>query len=359
MKKKSISFLLFSYILTPGGGIKVILEYANRLAKDGYDVHIVYPVSIDWKERSLYYKLKCVYHYFKRLIYGYSCRSWFDVDPRVKEHLTWSLNYRHVPKTDMYFATEVRTAPYLNEYPIPSLNKGYLIQGYENWIVEDQKVRATYHYPMKKIAITDWLRDIITGEEGCACTVIKDGFDFEYFQCIAPPEERDRYTLSMLYHTQEKKDCKTAYAAIDIVKKKYPQLRVLIFGDTPTPTQCPDWYEYYHRPDRERHNWINNTAAIYIGTSKLEGFGLTVGEAMICGQAVACTNNKGYLEMANDGVNALVSQIEDPEALAANILRLIEDDGLRIRIARRSMRDIRKFSWDDSYEKFKAVVEAE
>lgn len=30
----------------PTGGYKVVYEYANRLANDGYDVHIVYSGSI-------------------------------------------------------------------------------------------------------------------------------------------------------------------------------------------------------------------------------------------------------------------------------------------------------------------------
>lgn len=353
-EKKSISFLLFGAGDCPGGGIKMILEYANRFTERGYDVHIVYPASLNWLKGSILYKLKCIYIYIKRLLFiGYSSRSWFNLNKKVHEHWTLSLNYRHIPKTDIYIATEVRTAPYLNDYPINSTRKFYFIQGYENWFVSDEFCRKTYNYDMSKIVITNWLQRIITHEEHEQCVIVPNGFDFSYFQNYNPIEKRDKYCISMLYHTSKRKGIEISLHALDIVKGKYPQIKVLIFGTNPRPDFLPDWYEYYQKPDKEAHNKINNTAAIYIGASPIEGFGLTVGEAMLCGQAVACTNNDGYMEMAKDGHTALLSPIGDPVSLADNIIKLIEDDELRKRLAISGEDYIHKhFDWEKSTQLF-------
>ena len=142
----------------------------------------------------------------------------------------------------------------------------------------------------------------------------------------------------------------------EIVKKEYPQLKVNTFGVEPRPNYLPQWYSYYQSPDKEIHNRIYNEAAIFIGCSSVEGWGLPIGEAMICGAAVACTNNKGYLEMAKDGETALVSPIKDAQALANNIIRLIKDDELRHRIARNGNEFIKQFKWDSSYEKLKETI---
>ena len=83
---------------------------------------------------------------------------------------------------------------------------------------------------------------------------------------------------------------------------------------------------------------------------------MPIGEAMICGAAVACTDNKGYLEMAKDGETALVSPIKDSKALAENIIRLINDDELRHRIAANGNRFIQRFTWDESYAKLKSIL---
>ena len=77
---------------------------------------------------------------------------------------------------------------------------------------------------------------------------------------------------------------------------------------------------------------------------------MTVGEAMLCGEAVACTNNLGYQEMAKHEKTALLSPVKNPQLLAENIIRLIEDDELRIKLAYNGLKYIKdNFSWDKSH----------
>ena len=356
MKKKSITFLLFGPVLCPGGGMKIILEYANRLVKDGHDVTIAYPATLNWKKRDLTYKLKSIYHYFLHEIKGWKCNRWFKLDPRVKEVHTISLNYRDIPKSDIYIATEARTAPYVASYPVDKSRKFYFIQGYENWVMSDREVRSTYHLELNKITIADWLKKIISEEENQDCTVVKNSFDFEYFQATIPIEQRNPLVLGTLYNTAELKDFKTTYKAIEIVHDRYPSVTVLVFGTTERPEHLPEYYKYYQSPNKVRHNEIYNEAAIFIGSSKLEGWGLTIGEAMICGASVACTDIPGYREMSIPEETALVSPIEDYEALAENIIRLIENDQLRYSIAKTGNKFIQQFKWENAFPKFKKAL---
>ena len=350
-----ITFIFPGHAKYPCGGNKVVNEHANRLAADGHEVHIVYAGSLFWAKKSLYFKLTNCYRYIERLFKGYSCRGWFALDKRVKEHFTLSLNYRHVPKSDIYICTSPYTAMYVKDYPTD--NKYYFIQGYENWgNVSDEILRSTYHYPLKRIAISKWLQRIIREEEHEPCALVPNGFDMDYFKQTIPYEEKDKYMVSMIYHTMELKDCPCAFEALKMVKERYPQLRVNIFGTPERPADLPEWYEYHQRPDRDTHNRIYNESAIFIGTSKVEGWGLPIGEAMICGAAVACTDNPGYLEMAKDGETALVSPVHDHEALAKNIMRLIEDDGLRLRIAQAGHKYILQFTWEESYRRMKQAL---
>lgn len=353
---KRITFLLPAAIDCPGGGYKMILEHANNLAENGHSVVIECPGTLDWKKQSLINKLKQIRIYFKRkYIIGYSCNKWFNLHPNVKVRWTPSLNYCHVKKSDLYIATEARTAPYLNEYPIDASRKFYFIQDYENWYLTDKALRDTYHFKMNKMAITKWLMDIIE-QEGEKCAYTPNGFNTDEYRITIPIEEKEKYTVSMLNHWQDRKDLPTAFAALDIVKKQIPQLQVLIFGDSEAP-DLPQWYHYYRRPSAELHLLINNRAAVYIGSSKIEGFGLTVGEAMLCGQAVACTDNLGYREMAKHEATALLSPVGNAEALAANIVRLINDDELRYRVAKAGNEYIlENFSWKHAHEQFNNVL---
>lgn len=351
----TITFLFPHPVDGPTGGYKVVCEYANRLVSDGYKVNIVYAGSLFWREKSLYFKLTNCVRYIQRLIKGYSYSRWFALDKRVKEHFTLSLNYRHVPKGDIYICTSPYTAMYVKDYPTD--RKFYFIQGYENWgNVTDEILRATYHYPLKKIVISGWLKQIISGEEKEPCEVIPNGFDTGYFHASIPIDKKQKYTIAMMHHTMESKGFIYGYKALEIVKKHYPQLRVNLFGAFAQPQGLPSWYTYYQSPDKKTHNKLYNESAIYLGCSNIEGWGLTIGEAMICGAAIVCTNNLGYREMAKDGETALLSPIKDVQGLANNIMRLFENDELRQEIARNGQQFIKQFSQESSYQKLKKVL---
>lgn len=350
----SITFLFPNSGNQLSGGLKVVCEYANRLAADGHEVHIAYAGSIFWSKKTWLYKMSGIVRYLQTWIKGYSCRSWFALDKRVKEHWCWSLNERHVPQSDIYICTSPYTAMYLKEYT--SGKKYYLIQDYENWgNLSDAELRKTYHYPLNKIVISHWLKAIME-EELEQCALIPNGFHSEDFVLRTPICSKDKYCIAMLYHLMSRKDCAMGFRALDIVHQKYPQLHINIFGTPDRPSSLPEWYNYHQQPNKPDLNRLYDEAAIFIGTSKVEGWGLTVGEAMLCGCAVACTDIPGYREMATDNETALLSPVGDPEAMAANIIRLIEDDALRCRIAEAGHQNIQQYTWDKSYALLKQVL---
>lgn len=356
---KSITFLMPPFQYSPVGGFKVALEYANRLAADGYAVHVVYADATKYRG-TIPFKIKgklLLKHYlFKLGVLHRSIRIWFPLDERVKEHNVYKLDWKNVPKTDLYVCTAVDTAPYLNQYPIDCSRKIYFIQGYEKWRRTDGDVRATYHYPMTKIVISSWLQDIVEKEEHEKCYFVPNGFDTKEYRLTVPVKDKNKFVVSMLFHLAKIKGCATSFAALNIVKQKYPQLQVNIFGTPVRPDSLPEWYHYYQSPSSEEHLRINNESAVYVAASIDEGWGLTIGEAMLCGQAVVCTDNRGFREMAKDGGTALLSPVNDAEALAANVIRLIENDEMRYDIAKNGMEFIKHLSIENSYHLFKQAL---
>ena len=338
----------------PVGGIKVVVEYANRLVNDNYEVNIVCPASMFfWRSnfrKKMYYISKYLYFIISK---RYSIRRWSFLDSRVTEHWVFSLNKRNVPESDIYIATGCETALYLNDYKVNPSQKFYLIQDFETWIpyLSESDIVQTYLFQMQNIVISHWLHKFLS-DKGATSKLIPNGFDFNYFKCTNPVENRERYTVSLLYHKLEKKGLDEGFKALDIVKKRFPLLKVYMFGAYPVTQNLPNWYKFFYKPDREEHNMIYNNTTVFLGTSRFEGWGLTIGEAMICGCAVVCTDNDGYKEMAVDGENALVVPTESPDDMANAIMRLFEDDELRIKLANNGMKSIQRFSWDDSYEKF-------
>lgn len=358
--KKRVTFLLPGIANRPIGGYKVVYEYANRLVEDGFDVKVVYPAYIYVEQKTCIVSIlkaikACLRFLYCSITKMHSCKGWFNLDKRVKECLRPTLNEIWCPKSDVFVATSVRTAFYLNRYEKTD-SRFYLIQHYEAWHgITDERLIETYKYPFKRIVISNWLYEIVSKYDS-NCQLIPNGFDFDFFKRTVKMEERDKYNVAMLYHVQELKGCDDGFKALDVVKNVYPELKVSLFGVYPAPEGLPDWITYYRQPDKETFNNIYNSAAIFIGTSWSEGWGLTVGEAMICGCAVACTDNNGYKEMAIDGKTALLSPIKEPMALAENIIKLIEDDVLRTKIAEQGHEYIKKFTWDVSYNELKSFL---
>ena len=135
-----------------------------------------------------------------------------------------------------------------------------------------------------------------------------------------------------------------------------PNLKLILFGVEPGPDNLPDWIEYYQQPSISQLRKLYNSAAVFIGTSSSEGWGLTVGEAMLCGCAVACTDNGGYKAMAIDGQTALVSPVDDEVSLKQNIVRLITDQKLRTTLALQAAEYVKKFDFNTQADKFMKLI---
>jgi len=355
----TITFLLPGPGNKPIGGAKVVYEYANRLVNDGYTVNIAYPTLMLPKEMSLFNVFIRVLRYFYYIVMNkYKCSSWFSLDDKINEKWVWTLSEKCIPKSDVVIATSWRTAVYLNEYK-NTKSKFYLIQGYENWDNYDEKrLIETWKYPIVKIVIAPWLQEIgkKLGEE---TNLVENGFNFDYFKLSNKIETRNPNNLCMLYHKNENKGISDGFAAIEIARQKYPQITLNLFGVPSKPKNLPDWVNYYQKPNREEFNNLYNQSAIYVAPSHTEGLCLTVGEAMQCGCAVACTDIGGYTVLCCNEKNALVSPVKNPSALANNIIRLIEDQSLKNAIAKNGNENIRRFTWESAYFKFKNILERE
>lgn len=345
-----VAFLMPSYISYPTGGYKVVYEYANRLAADGHDVSIYYPfISIAGLSR-----LHRIKHYFMRIInrakfdrYQNTCTcDWFPLDKKVRAISVFELTSSHILLHDCYIATFWTTAYYLQKLK----NKGrkfYLIQGYEIWGGREKDVHATYHYNLSKITISSYLKELIAGF-GEKSQLIPNGFDSNRFFITQPIAERKCHKIIMMYHLSPMKNTTFGLEVLSLVRAKFNKLEVTLFGTPSAPTNLPEWITYHQSP--ENLNTLYNEALVYLGPSKSEGFGLTIGEAMLCGCAVVCSDIGGYKDLAIDNETALLFDFSNQEQAVDKICTLLSNESYRCCLAQNGLRRVQEYTWDRAYD---------
>lgn len=106
----------------------------------------------------------------------------------------------------------------------------------------------------------------------------------------------------------------------------------------------------------ERPYEVLRGADLFILSSRAEGFPNVLVEAMACGTPVISTDFGGAAkEIFQDGVDGLLVRPEDPQALAAAMLRLMADPEERARLGARASKVVDRYSgarilalWEDA-----------
>lgn len=95
---------------------------------------------------------------------------------------------------------------------------------------------------------------------------------------------------------------------------------------------------------------------IYVASSKSEGMGLNLIEAMACDLPVVASRNRGHAEIIRDGVNGFLVEINDFEAMAAQVLRIHGSPELREAVTAQAKQDIESYGTDAAIKELVEMV---
>ncbi len=276
--------------------------------------------------------------------------NWHTINENVRILYVPEPKSENILDSDVVIATSWETAEYVNNYPKQKGIKFYLIQHYETWSGPKDRIDNTWKYPLHKIVIAEWLykKGLELGISESMMKHIPNGIDHDKYRIINDVSSREKI-ISMLYSTVSWKGSAEGIEALKIAKSKHDDLKVILFGVSSPPENLPKWIKYVKNPPQDYlvRN-IYNKISIYLCSSWTEGWHLPPAEAMACGCAVVSTENTGVVDYITNMESGLLSPIKDPQSLGENLIKLLDDDNLRIKLAENGNNNIRSYTWDNS-----------
>lgn len=360
-----ITFVLPTLGLT--GGMRVLSIYTELLQKRGHKILIV---STPPRQPTLIEQLKS-------LLRG---RGWGSVPKKEQSHFdnvdverrVLETNRRitdlDVPDADIIMATWWETAESVAKLSNSKGAKVYFLQHYEAFdYVPKGRVEATWRLPMHKIAVAQWLADIARNEYGdLSVSLVPPTVDTKQFY---DPELRSKQqqskqsvpTVGLYYSTTPWKGCDIALKAFSIAAKKIPNLRLVAFGSGETPPAdlpLPDNTEYIMSPTQDQLRESYSRCDAWLFSSRSEGFGLPIIEAMACGTPVIGTPAGAAPELLAGGGGILV-KLEDPEDMALAIEQICQlSDAQWREMSEKALETVINYTWEDATDLFEAALYA-
>jgi glycosyltransferase involved in cell wall biosynthesis len=341
------------------GGVRVIAIYAEKLKARGHEVTIVSRPRADQPLRRK----------IKSLVKG---KGW-PTDPNTLPSHFDNLKVRHhiiesrrpivdadVPDGDVVIATWWETAYWVNGLSASKGAKAYFVQDFgANDAQPIEKLAATWNMPMHKIVISSYIRNLVREHVPAdeLLSLVGNSADLEIFS--TPPRGKQvKPTVGTMYSTESFKRLDLCLAAVEIARKRLPDLKLVAFGPHAKSDKYPlppNAQLHHNVPDDRVKDIYSQCDAWLFGPAK-EGYGLPILESMACRTPVIATPAGAAPELVEKGGGILVNH-DDSEGMAAAIVRICSmDDSSWRAMSDKAYATVAAFTWDHAADLFEAAL---
>ncbi|OGH77829.1 MAG: hypothetical protein A3C10_03390 [Candidatus Magasanikbacteria bacterium RIFCSPHIGHO2_02_FULL_48_18] len=315
------------------GGVKILLMYADRLSRKGHHVSVLVGNPHAWRRQVInFFKIK---------------PSWFST---IQASIVRVKNFEeeYIPDADILVTSVWYSAVQALQYKRHSAKKFLFIQHDEKlYHAERSGVEKAYCSSLEKIVVSSWLQDVVRDEYHGDAFLLLNPIDREFFSPCRTRNEDGGIRIVMMHHSYAWKGTAEGISVVEALKKKYPTIRLILFGAREKTISVPH-DEYYYNPPQKKIPELYSNADIYLCPSWDEGAGLPSMEAMACRTALVTYDNGGSRDFAFDGKTAFVAKHRDIADLKKKLDVCIRDSVLRKQIAESGYQYIRRMpSWEE------------
>ena len=310
------------------GGSKIILEYANRLAKKGHKINIVtYDEYPDWYELS-------------------------DKINFVKVPENEDIQ-KYIPNSDVVVPTSwkcIRKAIKANKGPVAFFEQGgsHL---FEIDRLSEKKRKVVYdrmQLPPFIYTVSKYSAEKIEEIYGRRSSIIYSALESKIF--YPREKERNENEISITIVGSEDFKFKNVGEVLEVIrelKEKY-QIKLNWITQTEPKINIEEGKNAIVNPEQKIIGDVLRNTDIYICNSEYESFGLPTLEAMTCGVTVITTDTGGMRDFVIDRENALVIKHHNKEDMKEKIEMLINNRDLMHKMSQNGIATASKFNWDNT-----------
>lgn len=310
------------------GGIRRIVELANRLTERGHDVTIFH------SDGSPCQWMRCI---AKIKSYDELLREEHDViiynDPNPVDY---TLVKKAKAKLKVFYVLELYKKEQL---------RGFNIKIYHprnrRMLILKKSLRSSY----LKLSNATWEKEWLKENMNIDSKLLLGGVNAEMFHPVEVEKNPGEIRILCSGDPRERKGTKTVLEAMEIAKKEEPRLVLDTYHGKGIP--------------QEKIAEKYSSADIFVEGSWQAGWNNPVAEAMACKVPVVCTNIGGVKDFAFHERTALLVPPKNPEKMASAILRLIKDKKLRENLRENAYQHIKQFNWDKSVARLEEIFNLE
>lgn len=352
MKMKSILFVTGS--MAKGGAERVISILSDYYAKKGWKVKILMLIK-----KNVEYELNSN---VDLLDFSRSKRGKFDTVRLVKEVKKYVK--KNTPDAVVAFMGPIAIITWL------------ACKGLHSRLIVSERIDPSMAH--RKFIVKKLLNRVYAKSD---CTVLQTRRAWNYFpasvkknsviienpirvQCYA--NENKSHRIVTAGRLTEQKNHKMLINAFEKIHMKYPEYKLEIYGEGPLRNELQQLIYAKELQSSvilagsvsDLHVRMSD-AEFFVLSSDYEGLSNALLEAMMMGLPCISTDCSGSDEAIQNGENGLLVPIGDTDKLAEAMLSLIENEALRIKLAKAAMQTSDKYKVDNIIQKWTEVIEGE
>ena len=233
-----------------------------------------------------------------------------------------------------------------------------------------RKVVLNYHAGQAEEHLRDWRRTALPVIRMADATVVSSGWLVDVFARHGLPARaifnhvelgafkfRERRPLRPVFLSNRNFDpiynVPCVLRAFALIQRRLPEARLLVAGDGPQRAEIEGLVRELNLRNVEFKGLVApgempalcDAADVYLNASNVDNMPLSILEAFAAGLPVVTTDAGGIPYIVEHEATGLVVRMNDCGALAAEALRLLEDEGLASRLARAARAECDKYRW--------------